>query len=92
VRTAGYAYGANGAIRSDLLQEKEPAFDSTATARRVCVRYRSVAQRPCELARLPVGAENPVAQVKLGRTYSPANYARAYVRRWQANGARFDEG
>ena len=43
----------------------------------------------CRVARLPTGAGNPSAEVKSGVTYSPANYAHAYVKRFQANWLSF---
>jgi len=78
-------------IRQDLLLEKTQAFSSTRTARMVCARYRSKTGKPCAVATVPVGAINPAARVKLGRAYTPANYSRAYVKRWEENLARFQQ-
>lgn len=78
-------------IRQDLLLEKTPAFSSTRTARQVCARYHRRTGKPCALAEVPVGAVNPTARIKLGRAYSPVNYSRAYVRRWEENLARYQQ-
>jgi hypothetical protein len=79
-------------IRRDLLLEKSEAFSHTRTARMVCARYRRKTGEDCAVATLPVGAANEVARVKLGRDYTPANYSRAYVKRWEENLARFGFG
>jgi hypothetical protein len=79
-------------VRQDLLLEKTAAFGRTPTARQVCERYRRETGRACALATVPVGALNPVARVKLGRDYTPANYTRAYVRRWEENLSRYGAG
>ncbi len=79
-------------IRRDLLLEKEEAFGATETWKRVCRRFRRETQSECRVAVLPVGAANDTARVKLGRTYTPANYARATVGRWNRNLARLDDG
>lgn len=80
------------AVRRDLLYEKEAAFVDTTTARQVCALYESRFKKNCRPARLPAGAGNPSAEVKAGITYSPANYAHAYVKRFQANWISYQEG
>ncbi|MFQ5664778.1 MAG: DUF1615 family protein [Terriglobia bacterium] len=79
-------------IRKDLLREKDAAFSSTRIWRRVCARFRAKAKRPCPLARLPAGAENVTARIKLGRSYTPVNYARAVLHRFRINHRVYDEG
>ncbi|MFQ5899294.1 MAG: DUF1615 family protein [Candidatus Methylomirabilia bacterium] len=79
-------------IRKDLRLEKEAALSSTRTWRRVCARFRATANRPCLLARLPSGANNVTARIKLGRSYTPANYARAYLNRFRVNRRAYHEG
>jgi hypothetical protein len=79
-------------IRRDLLLEKGEAFSRTRTARRVCARFRKQTGQACAVAALPAGATNDVARVKLGRDYTPANYSRAYVKRWEENLARYAYG
>jgi hypothetical protein len=77
------------AVRRDLLYEKDAGFSETATARKVCAQYHAQSKKECRVARLPTGAGNPSAEVKSGITYSPANYAYAYVKRFQANWLSF---
>ena len=72
-------------VREDLMQEKEPGFVTTATYLKVCEQYQARLKKPCRLAVVPAGAENEGARLKLGRTYGPANYARAYLTRWKEN-------
>lgn len=79
-------------IRKDLLREKEAAFSSTRTWQRVCARFRAKAKGPCLLARLPAGAENVTARIKLGRPYSPVNYGRAVLHRFRINRRVYDKG
>jgi Protein of unknown function (DUF1615) len=78
-------------IRQDLLLEKSEAFSASRTALKVCERYRARTGQDCSVATLPIGAANEVARVKLGRAYTPANYSRAYVKRWEENLARFGQ-
>jgi hypothetical protein len=80
------------AVRRDLLYEKESGFLDTATAKQVCALYESRFKKDCRPARLPTGAGNPSAEVKAGITYSPANYAHASVKRFQANWSAYQEG
>ena len=77
------------AIRSDLRKEKEQAFLATSLARKVCARFRKQERKPCLAARLPLGAVNPQARLKLGRAYTPKNYSRAIVNRFRANRGKF---
>jgi len=77
-------------IRRDLLLEKEPAFAETRTAKAVCALFRTRRRTPCAPATLPVGAANPTAEEKWGRSLTPANYAYGYVRRFIANRAFYD--
>lgn len=77
-------------IRRDLLLEKEPAFEETRTAQAVCALFRSRRKEPCAPATLPVGAANPTAEEKWGRSLTPANYAYGYVKRFNANRAFYD--
>ncbi len=79
------------AVRRDLLYEKEAGFGETATARKVCAMYEKRIKKECRTARLPTGAGNPSAEVKSGITYTPANYAHAYVKRFQANWLSYTE-
>jgi hypothetical protein len=79
-------------IRQDLLLEKTEAFSRTFTARRVCQRYQRETGQACAVATVPSGAVNAAAEVKLGRAYTPANYASAYVGRWEENRRRFGPG
>jgi len=78
-------------IRMDLLLEKEEAFSNTPVARGICAAYQSATGQPCPAARLPSGAINPKADLKLGRTYTPENYSRALFARFQRNRVKFDE-
>jgi hypothetical protein len=80
------------AVRGDLLLEKEPDFNETRTAQRICERFRAATGRRCEVARLPAGAGNETARVKLGRSYSPENYARAFLARFRANREWYEGG
>jgi hypothetical protein len=76
---------APSAVRRDLMYEKESGFLDTATAKKVCALYERRTKLECLPARLPTGAGNPSAEVKSGIVYSPANYAYAYRKRFQAN-------
>lgn len=78
-------------IRKDLLLEKKAAFNNTRTAKRVCARYRKATGKPCRQAQIPSGANNAAGKLKTGRKYTPDNYARAYLRRWMANRAIYDQ-
>ncbi|HEX7928588.1 MAG TPA: DUF1615 family protein, partial [bacterium] len=73
------------AVRRDLMYEKEESFALTATNKKVCELYEAKTKNPCTPARLPSGAGNPSAEVKSGITYTPANYAYAYRKRFQSN-------
>jgi hypothetical protein len=73
------------AVRRDLLLEKGPEFSESETARRVCVRYQARFKQECKPARLPKGAANPSAEIKSGQALTPANYAHAYLKRFQGN-------
>jgi len=77
-------------IRRDLLLEKEPAFAETRTAKAVCALFQTRRRAPCAPATLPVGAANPTAEEKWGRSLTPANYAYGYVKRFIANRAFYD--
>ena len=77
-------------IRRDLILEKEAAFSLTATARGICDRYGETAHKDCPLARIPSGASNPKADLKLGRAYTPDNYARGIIGKYKRNRAAFD--
>jgi hypothetical protein len=79
------------AIRRDLLLEKEPEFSETATAKAVCRKYEARRHMACLAARLPVGAANPTAENKWGKTLTPADYAYGYVKRYRTNRAAYDE-
>ncbi len=80
------------AIREDLRLEKQGGFTGSLTERRICERYSRKTGRPCEAARVPEGAVNETARVKLGRAYSPANYARAFRNRFRKNRKSYGEG
>ena len=79
-------------IRRDLLLEKEPAFDTTRTWLEVCALYRARTKKTCQAARVPAGADNEAARLKMGRSYTPGNYSRAYLKRWRANRLAFAGG
>lgn len=72
-------------IRRALRAEKRAAFSDTAVAREVCRRYRARSGGRCPVARVPTGAGNPDASIKLGRAYTPQNYARALHGRLRRN-------
>ncbi|MDH4249540.1 MAG: DUF1615 domain-containing protein, partial [Deltaproteobacteria bacterium] len=72
-------------VREDLKLEKEPEFITTTTYLKVCELYSDRLKKPCQVAMVPSGAVNVGAQLKLGRAYGPANYARAYLTRWKEN-------
>ncbi len=78
-----------GQIRRDLLLEKEALFADTAVARSICALYRQRSGEACPVARVPAGAENPRAGLKLGRHYTPANYARGLFARFKKNRAAY---
>ncbi len=78
-------------IRKALLLEKDSAFSKTRIAKLVCRRYRSKAGGICRLARLPAGAGNETARIKMGRSYSPENYVRAFQARFRKNRRWFGE-
>ena len=77
-------------IRKDLLQEKEAAFSDTPVARGICGAYEAATKQACPAARIPTGAGNPKADLKLGRTYPPENYARGLFARYQRNRAQYE--
>jgi hypothetical protein len=77
-------------IRRELMQEKEREFDETATARGICEAFRKAMHKSCPAARIPAGAGNPKADLKLGRTYTPENYARALFAKYKRNRLHFD--
>ena len=76
-------------IRKDLLLEKEPDFGETATAQGICERYRQSTGKDCPAARVPAGADNPKADLKLGRAYTPENYARGLFAKYKRNRDRY---
>ncbi len=80
------------AIRKELLLEKQAAFSTTRTWKMVCTRFQAEQNRPCLLARLPSGADNVRALIKLGRSYTPANYARACLKRFRTNRRAYNKG
>ena len=73
------------AVRQDLLLEKRQRFVETTTWERVCALYRERTGKPCLLGTIPAGAVNEVAEIKLGRAYSPRNYAYGYLKRFRIN-------
>ena len=77
-------------IRADLLREKEPGFGETATARGICAAFRKAAGKACPAGLIPAGAGNPKADLKLGRTYTPENYARGLFARYQHNRIKYE--
>ena len=77
-------------IRKDLLQEKEAAFSDTPVARGICGAYEATTKQACPAARIPTGAGNPKADLKLGRTYTPENYARGLFARYQRNRVQYE--
>lgn len=79
-------------IRQDLLLEKTARFEKTAVENLVCRHYSARSGSDCPVARIPAGATNEQAELKLGRTYSPANYARAVQRRFRQNRNRYLAG
>jgi hypothetical protein len=72
-------------IRKDLLLEKAPGFSDTRTVRQVCTAYKRRLEDSCRTARMPTGAGNETARLKTGRSYTPENYARAFMRRFDVN-------
>jgi hypothetical protein len=78
------------AVRRDLLLDKEPGFENTATAKAICARFESRRKTPCAPARLPIGAVNPSSEDKWGRTLTPADYAYGYQKRFRANRMAYD--
>ncbi len=72
-------------VRRDLLTEKDPAFTDSRTNKAICTKFESRRRMPCVPARLPVGAVNPTAENKWGKTLTPADYAYGYVKRFRAN-------
>lgn len=77
-------------VRQDLLTEKEEDFSRTLTARAICERFQKAAGKDCPRARIPAGAGNPKADLKLGRTYTPENYARGVFGIFKRNRERYD--
>ncbi|MBI4081955.1 MAG: DUF1615 family protein [Candidatus Lambdaproteobacteria bacterium] len=82
-------YGA-AAVRNDLKLEKKAQLVETRTWKLICSLYQAKESKPCELGRVPTGAGNELAEIKLGRNYTPADYARGYVRRYRANRRMYD--
>ena len=78
-----------GEIRRDLLLEKDPEFWDTDTARQLCAALQTQKNLPCRVARLPSGAENELATLKHGSSFSPATYARKFYRIYRKNSAHF---
>ena len=72
-------------VREDLLLEKTGSFSNTVTAKTLCKTYRRKKKKQCQVARLPGGAGNEAARIKHGRSYTPANYARAFLQRYHLN-------
>lgn len=78
-------------VRRDLLTEKDPGFSETRTAKAICQKFEVRRRMLCTQARLPVGASNPTAENKWGKTLTPADYAYGYVKRFRTNRAAYDE-
>lgn len=72
-------------IRETLLLEKSAAFSKTRTARAVCIGYKRRVGKPCQVARLPAGAGNATARMKMGRGYTPKHYAESFMKRFDKN-------
>ena len=45
--------------------------------------------KDCPAARVPAGAGNPKADLKLGRAYTPENYARGLFAKYKRNRDRY---